>query len=282
MNIIDSKAVIEEQKKKLKETVQLFSNKPVLAVIQVEGDSASDRYVRNKKKLGEELGLEVRHILLDRNVTQHQVCCVIDELNNDEKVNGIILQLPIPDHLNKRALLDRICPYKDVDGLGTYQIGWLGTNHENALVPCTAKGVMDLIYANTDSIEGKDIVIVNCSYLIGIPLQTMLRDKATVTVCHRLTKELKEKMRNADIVVTGIGQTKYFDRSYVSNGQIIIDCSMNFDENGKLCGDYDLESLKSMDVLIASGPGHTGPLTVLSLMNNTIEAYKKQNTRQSY
>ena len=282
MNIIDSKAVIEEQKKKLKETVQLFSNKPVLAVIQVEGDSASDRYVKNKKKLGEELGLEVRHILLDRNVTQHQVCCVIDELNNDERVNGIILQLPIPNHLNKRALLDRICPYKDVDGLGAYQIGWLGTNHENALVPCTAKGVMDLIYANTDSIEGKDIVIVNCSYLIGIPLQTMLRDKATVTVCHKLTKELKEKMRNADIVVTGIGQAKYFDRSYVSNGQIIIDCSMNFDENGKLCGDYDLESLKSMDVLIASGPGHTGPLTVLSLMSNTIEAYKKQNTRQSY
>ena len=206
MKMIDSKAVIEFQKAVLKQITQSFAFKPVLAVIQVEGDSASDRYVRNKIKLGEELRIEVRHILLNNDVKQVEVLELIDELNDDRNINGIILQLPIPDHLNKRLLLDRIEPEKDVDGLGTQQIGWLGTNHKNALVPCTAKGVMDLIYANTDSIEGKDIIIVNCSYLIGIPLQAMLRDKATVTVCHKLTKGLKEKMRNADIVITGIGQ----------------------------------------------------------------------------
>ena len=278
MRMIDSKAVIEKQKQKLKETIKLFSHKPKLVVIQIEGDAASDRYVNNKKKLGAELGIDVHHILLGNNVSQHVVIELIDMLNEDKDVNGIILQLPIPEHLNKRVLLDRICPYKDVDGLGTYQIGLLGTRSDRALIPCTAKGVMDLIEANTEYIEGLNIVIVNCSYLIGIPLQTMLRDIATVTVCHELTEDLEDKMRNADIVVTGIGQAKYFDRGYVSNGQLIIDCSMNFDENNKLCGDYDLESLKSMDVLIASGPGHTGPLTVLSLMSNTIEAFIKQNT----
>ena len=280
MKMIDSKAVIEFQKAVLKQITQSFAFKPVLAVIQVEGDSASDRYIRNKIKLGEELGIEVRHILLNNDVEQVEVLKLIDELNDDRNVNGIILQLPIPDHLNKRLLLDRIAPEKDVDGLGAQQIGWLGTNDNKALVPCTAKGVMDLINATVDDITGLDIVIVNCSYLIGIPLQTMLRDKATVTICHELTENLQKKMRAADIVITGIGQAKYFDRSYTSNGQIIIDCSMNFDENGKLCGDYDLDSIKSMSVKIASGSGHTGPLTVLSLMYNTIQAFMNQNTKQ--
>lgn len=278
MKMIDSKAVIEFQKAVLKQITQSFAFKPVLAVIQVEGDSASDRYIRNKIKLGEELGIEVRHILLNNDVEQVEMLELIDELNDDRNVNGIILQLPIPDHLNKRLLLDRIDPEKDVDGLGAQQIGWLGTNDDKALVPCTAKGVMHLINATVDDINGLDIVIVNCSYLIGIPLQTMLRDRATVTICHELTENLQKKMRAADIVITGIGQAKYFDRSYTSNGQIIIDCSMNFDENGNLCGDYDLDSIKSMSVKIASGPGHTGPLTVLSLMYNTIEAFIKQNT----
>ncbi len=282
MRMIDSKAVIELQKQKLKETISGFSHKPVLTVIQVDGDAASDRYVRNKKKLGEELGIEVRHILLNHDVKQVEVLELIDELNADDEINGMILQLPIPEHLNKRLLLNRIAPEKDVDGLGVQQIGMLGINDERALIPCTAKGVLDLLEANTDTLEGKDIVIVNCSYLIGIPLQTMLRDTATVTVCHKLTKGLKDKMRNADIVITGIGCAKFFDRSYVSNGQLIIDCSMNFDENNKLCGDYDLESLKSMDVLIASGPGHTGPLTVLSLMYNTAQAFMSQHTKLSF
>ena len=280
MKMIDSKAVIEFQKAVLKQITQSFAFKPVLAVIQVEGDSASDRYIRNKIKLGEELRIEVRHILLNNDVEQVEVLELIDELNDDRNVNGIILQLPIPDHLNKRLLLDRIDPEKDVDGLGAQQIGWLGTNNDKALVPCTAKGVMNLINANTDDINGLDIVVVNCSYLIGIPLQTMLRDRATVTICHELTEDLQEKMRAADIVITGIGQAKYFDRSYTSNGQIIIDCSMNFDEDGKLVGDYDLESLKGMDVLIASGSGHTGPLTVLSLMYNTVQAFMNQNTKK--
>ena len=278
MKMIDSKSVIELQKNLLKKSIEMFSIKPTLAVIQIEGDTASDKYVKNKKKLGEELGIEVKHILLSNNVAQYAVCELIDKLNDDKNINGIILQLPIPAHLNKKLLLDRIDPEKDVDGLGAQQIGWLGTNDKNALIPCTAKGVVDLINANVESIDGLDIVIVNCSYLIGIPLQTILRDRATVTICHELTEDLQEKMRAADIVVTGIGQAKYFDRSYVSNGQLIIDCSMNFDENSKLCGDYDLESLKSMDVLIASGPGHTGPLTVLALMYNTIKAFMNQNT----
>ena len=277
MEMINSKEIIANEKAKLIDIVKGLDQQPVLAVIQVAGDSASDRYVNNKRKLGAEIGIEVRHILLDNNVTQAEVQSVINELNSNDDVNGIILQLPIPEHLNQRELLDNICPYKDVDGLGAYQLGWLGTKDKRALAPCTAKGVIALLdNVVEEGLVGKDICVVNCSYLIGIPLQTMLRDTATVTVCHKLTNDLKNKMRNADIVITGIGCAKFFDRSYVSNGQVIIDCSMNFD-NGKLCGDYDLESLKSMDVLIASGAGHTGPMTVLSLMINTVQAYMNQN-----
>ena len=279
MRMINSKEIIANEKAKLIDIVKKLNGVPKLCVIQVEGDSASDRYVNNKKKLGAEIGIEVEHILLANDVSYATLLDTITEKNNDNTVNGIIVQLPLPEHLKQyeRIFLDSICPYKDVDGLGAYQIGWLGTKNKNALAPCTAKGVVSLLdNVVKDGLVGKDICIVNCSYLIGIPLQTMLRDKATVTVCHSSTNDLKNKMRNADIVITGIGCAKYFDRSYVSNGQVIIDCSMNFD-NGKLCGDYDLESLKSMDVLIASGPGHTGPFTVLSLIANTVQAYINQN-----
>lgn len=279
MRMINSKEIIANEKAKLIETVKKLNGVPKLCVIQVEGDSASDKYVNNKKKLGAEIGIEVEHILLANDVSYATLLDTITEKNNDNTVNGIIVQLPLPEHLKQyeRVFLDNICPYKDVDGLGAYQIGWLGTKNKHALTPCTAKGVVALLdNVVGDDLVGKDICIVNSSYLIGIPLQAILRDKATVTLCRRFTKDLKNKMRNADIVITGIGQAKHFDRSYVSNGQVIIDCSMNFD-NGKLCGDYDLESLKSMNVLIASGPGHTGPFTVLSLIANTIQAYINQN-----
>ena len=279
MNMINSKDIIANEKARLINMVRGFNGTPKLCVIQVEGDSASDRYVNNKKKLGAEIGIDVEHILLANDVSYATLLDTITQKNNDNTVNGIIVQLPLPEHLKQyeRIFLDSICPYKDVDGLGAYQLGWLGTKNKCALVPCTAKGVITLLdNVVEEGLVGKDICIVNCSYLIGIPLQTILRDIATVTVCHKLTNDLKIKMRNADIVITGIGCAKFFDRSYVSNEQVIIDCSMNFD-NGKLCGDYDLESLKSMDVLIASGAGHTGPMTVLSLMANTIQAYINQN-----
>ena len=279
MEMINSKEIIANEKAKLIDIVKGFNGVPKLCVIQVEGDSASDRYVNNKKKLGAEIGIDVEHILLANDVSYATLLDTITEKNNDNTVNGIIVQLPLPEHLKQyeRIFLDSICPYKDVDGLGAYQLGWLGTKNKCALAPCTAKGVIALLdNVVEEGLVGKDICVVNCSYLIGIPLQTMLRDIATVTVCHKLTNDLKNKMRNADIVITGIGCAKFFDRSYVSNGQVIIDCSMNFD-NGKLCGDYDLESLKSMDVLIASGAGHTGPMTVLSLMINTVQAYINQN-----
>lgn len=279
MNMINSKEIIANEKAKLIDIVKGFNGTPKLCVIQVEGDSASDKYVNNKKKLGAEIGIDVEHILLANDVSYATLLDTITQKNNDNTVNGIIVQLPLPEHLKQyeRIFLDSICPYKDVDGLGAYQLGWLGTKNKCALAPCTAKGVIALLdNVVEEGLVGKDICVVNCSYLIGIPLQTMLRDIATVTVCHRLTNDLKNKMRNADIVITGIGCAKFFDRSYVSNGQVIIDCSMNFD-NGKLCGDYDLESLKSMDVLIASGPGHTGPFTVLSLIANTVQAYINQN-----
>jgi methylenetetrahydrofolate dehydrogenase (NADP+)/methenyltetrahydrofolate cyclohydrolase len=237
MEMINSKEIIANKKAQLIDIVKGFNSAPKLCIIQVEGDKASDRYVSNKKKLGAEIGIDVEHILLDSNIALDDLLAIIDSNNSDSSVNGIIVQLPLPEHLDKhkRLILDSICPYKDVDGLGAYQIGWLGTNDKRALAPCTAKGVVTLLdNVVEDGLVGKDICIVNCSHLIGIPLQTMLRDIATVTVCHKLTNGLKNKMKSADIVITGIGSAKYFDRSYVSNNQVIIDCSMNITEQEKL------------------------------------------------
>lgn len=270
MNIINTKEIAQEIKDAIKVTIPKGVT-PRLVIIQVEGDKASDSYVKNKVKLGKELGICVEHILLKNNISQSQLETVIKHYNDDNKVDGMIVQLPLPKHLDERKALDTINAEKDVDGLGTTQIGRLTTKSGRTMVPCTALGVLNMLI-NITELEGKDVVIINRSNLIGKPLQIILTEEnATVTVCHSRTKNLKEKIQNADIVITGIGKAKYFDRSYFRDGQIIIDCSMNVYE-GKLCGDVKIEDIEELDVLIASGTGHTGVMTVLSLMYNTLMA----------
>lgn len=272
MEIINSKQIKENEANSLKEYVSTLDKKPKLTIIQVEGDKASDSYIKNKVKLGNEIGIEVQHILLPNNVSQEELENTVDEMNNDSSVNGIIVQLPLPSHIDEVKAINKINSFKDVDGLTMMQTGMLSFGDKNVLAPCTALGVTLILQEITD-IEGKNVVIVNRSHLIGMPLQTILtRKNATVTVCHSRTKDLQWKMKEADIVVTGIGKGKYFDSKYFRDGQIIIDCSMNF-VDGKLCGDVNVESVKDLDVKIASGPGHTGPMTVLSLMKNTIKSY---------
>lgn len=270
MKIINTKEIAQEIKDAIRITIPK-GVEPRLVIIQVEGDKASDSYVKNKVKLGKELGICVEHILLKNNISQNQLETVIKHYNDDNKVNGIIVQLPLPKHLDERKALDTINVEKDVDGLSTAQIGRLTTENGKVMYPCTALGVLNMLISITE-LEGKDVVIVNRSNLIGKPLQTMLtKENATVTLCHSRTKNLKEKIQNADIVITGIGRAKHFDKSYFRDGQIIIDCSMNMYE-GKLCGDVKIEDLEDLDVLIASGTGHTGVMTVLSLMYNTLMA----------
>lgn len=270
MQIINTKEIAQEIKDAIRVTIPKHQT-PKLVIIQVEGDIASDSYVRNKVKLGKELGIEVEHISLKNDISQAKLETVIKHYNADHNTDGIIVQLPLPKHLNERAALDTIDVEKDVDGLSTEQIGRLTTQNGNVLHPCTALGVVNMLLHITE-LKGKDVVIVNRSNLIGKPLQTMLTEEnATVTLCHSKTKNLKEKIQNADIVITGIGKAKFFDKSYFKDGQIIIDCSMNTYE-GKLCGDVKVEDLEELDVLIASGTGHTGVMTVLSLMYNTLMA----------
>lgn len=270
MKIINTKEIAQEIKDAIRKTIPK-DVETRLVIIQVEGDKASDSYVKNKVKLGAELGIKVSHVMLKNDTTQDKLERVIEFYNNEDSVNGIIVQLPLPKHLNERKALDKIDVEKDVDGLSTAQIGRLTTENGRVMFPCTALGVLNMLI-NITKLEGKDVVIVNRSNLIGKPLQTLLtKENATVTMCHSKTKNLKEKIQNADIVITGIGRAKHFDKSYFRDGQIIIDCSMNMYE-GKLCGDVKIEDLEDLDVLIASGTGHTGVMTVLSLMYNTLMA----------
>lgn len=270
MKIINTKEIAQE----IKDAIRVTMPKgvvPKLVILQVEGDKASDSYVKNKIKLGKELGIEIEHTLLKSDIPQKKLEMIIEHYNADRDTSGIIVQLPLPNHLDERRALDTIDVEKDVDGLGIKQIGRLTTQNGRVMHPCTALGVINMLI-NITELEGKDVVIVNRSNLIGKPLQTMLTNEdATVTMCHSKTKNLKEKIKNADIVITGIGKAKFFDKSYFKDGQIIIDCSMNIYE-GKLCGDVKIEDLEELDVLVASGTGHTGVMTVLSLMYNTLMA----------
>ena len=270
MRIVNTKEIAQE----IKDAIRVTMPKgvvPKLVILQVEGDKASDSYVKNKVKLGKELGIEVEHTLLKSDISQKKLEMIIEHYNADHNTSGIIVQLPLPNHLDERKALDTIDVEKDVDGLGTKQIGRLTTQNGRVMHPCTALGVINMLI-NITELEGKDVVIVNRSNLIGKPLQIMLTNEdATVTMCHSRTKNLKEKIQNADIVITGIGKAKFFDKSYFKDGQIIIDCSMNVYE-GKLCGDVKIEDLEELDVLVASGTGHTGVMTVLSLMYNTLMA----------
>ena len=270
MKIINTKEIAQEVKDAIRVTMPK-GVVPKLVILQVEGDKASDSYVKNKIKLGKELGIEVEHTLLKSDISQKKLEMIIEHYNADRDTSGIIVQLPLPNHLDERKALDTIDVEKDVDGLDTKQIGRLTTQNGRIMHPCTALGVINMLI-NITELEGKDVVIVNRSNLIGKPLQIMLTNEdATVTMCHSRTKNLKEKIQNADIVIIGIGKAKFFDKSYFKDGQIIIDCSMNVCE-GKLCGDVKIEDLEELDVLVASGTGHTGVMTVLSLMYNTLMA----------
>lgn len=272
--IIETRELVYEIRDYIKSEVDKLKDKPKLTIIQVEGDAASDSYVKNKKKLGAELGIEVMHHLLPNTLTQEEYEIIVKAMNQTN-ADGIIVQLPLPSHVNERALLELIDPNKDVDGLTSAQMGYLSINHSNTLIPCTAYGVLQILNSTCSDLSGQDVTIVNASNLIGKPLRELLTQRGcTVTVCHTRTKNLKEKMRNADIVITGIGQPYYFDSSYFTDCQIIIDCGLSYHKDtGKLVGDVNLPDVEENVVtLIASGTGHTGLATTTMLMYNTLQS----------
>ncbi len=282
MQIIDGKLVAKVTREQIKSDVQKladlkYPNSIGLAVILVGDDQASEVYVRNKIKACDEVGMKSFLCKLPAEATFDEVAGTISYLNDNPDVTGMILQLPLPKHLDENALLDLIDPDKDVDGCHYVQKGRLWTGRDS-LVACTPYGVMKLLDYYNIELQGKNAVVVGRSNLVGKPLAQLLLDRnCTVTICHSKTQNLKEITSRADIVCVAIGKAKFLTADMVKEGAVVIDVGMDRDENGKLCGDVDFDSVASKCSYITPVPGGVGPMTVTMLLANTIKAYKQQN-----
>ena len=278
--ILDGKALSIKIKENVKQEISLIKEKtgktPTLAVVIVGNDPASKIYVKNKKNACAFVGINSIVKELPENTTQDELISVLKELNSNQNVNGILLQLPLPNGLNERDAINCIAPQKDVDGLSNVNLGKLLTK-ENALTACTPTGIIELLKEYNINLDGKNVVIINRSLLVGKPLfQLMLNANATVTMCHSHTKNIAELTKNADVVVTAVGKIGFLKADMIKKDAVIIDISINRTEKG-ICGDADFENLKNIASFITPVPGGVGPLTIASLLKNTVKAFKMQN-----
>lgn len=247
-----------------------------LAVVIVGNNQASRVYVNNKKKACEEVGFQSFEYALDENTTQEQLLDLVNVLNRDDRVNGILVQLPLPAHIDETTIINAISPAKDVDAFHPVNVGHIMIGNYSFL-PCTPAGVMRLIESTGTDISGKQCVVIGRSNIVGKPQAMLLLQKnGTVTICHSRTKNLKEICLNADILVVAIGKAKFITGDMIKEGAIVIDVGMNRDENGKLCGDVDFESAEKKASYITPVPGGVGPMTISMLMKNTLTAAKQQ------
>jgi methylenetetrahydrofolate dehydrogenase (NADP+)/methenyltetrahydrofolate cyclohydrolase len=279
-NIIDGKAISAEIRRELAEETKEFKEKngfaPGLAVIIVGEDPASKVYVRNKHKACEEIGFTSYGYELPESTTEEELISLVEKLNHDDRVHGILVQLPLPRHLDEEKVLLTIDPRKDVDAFHPYNVGKIMIGNYDFL-PCTPAGVMELLRRSNISIEGKECVVVGRSNIVGKPqAMLLLQANGTVTVCHSRTKDLKEVCRRADILVAAIGKPEFFDASYIKEGAVVIDVGMNRrPADGKLCGDVDYNSVAPHTSYITPVPGGVGPMTIAMLMKNTFTAAAK-------
>ena len=273
--IIDGKAVSARIKEGLKQEVTALKEKginPGLAVIIVGDDPASRVYVNNKKKACEEIGVYSEEYALPAESTQTQLLELIDTLNGRADISGILVQLPLPKHIDEKTVINSINPKKDVDAFHPVNVGKIMIGDFD-FVPCTPAGVMELIAESGIEVEGKECVVIGRSNIVGKPQAMLLLHKnGTVTVCHSRTKNLREVTKRADIIVAAVGKAKFVTADMVKEGAIVIDVGMNRDENGKLCGDVDYESVEPIASAITPVPGGVGPMTIAMLMKNTIKA----------
>ena len=276
MKIVDGKALAAKLREELKEKIAALKNTPGLAVVIVGHDPASQIYVRNKIKACGELGIRSFSYELPETATQKELEDVLDELAANPKVNGILLQLPLPKGLNAESAMSRIPFEKDVDGFSAENLGLL-LLHKERTVACTPLGVMKILENEGVEIAGKNAVVLGRSDTVGKPMALLLLNaNATVTVCHSKTKNLKEICKNADILVSAIGKAKFVTADMVKQGAVVIDVGINRDENGKLCGDVDFENVKEKTSCITPVPGGVGPMTITMLMYNTYLATLKE------
>lgn len=275
--LIDGKLISTQIKDELKAEVAQLKEKgvvPCLAVIQVGNDPASSVYVNNKKKACAYIGIESLAYELEEQITQAQLLDLIAELNQNEKVNGILVQLPLPSHIDEQSVIQAISPEKDVDGFHPETVGNMCIGSKGFL-PCTPAGVIQLLKRSNIEIEGKECVVVGRSNIVGKPMAILLlRENGTVTITHSRTKDLKEVTKRADILVAAIGKPKFITKEYVKEGAVVIDVGIHRNENNKLCGDVDFDDVIDKVSAITPVPGGVGPMTIAMLMNNCVETVR--------
>ena len=276
--LIDGKLISQQIKDELKEEVAQYKAKGVdicLAVIQVGNDPASSVYVRNKKKACAYIGIESRAYELPEETSEEELIRLVEELNADDSVNGILVQLPVPAHINEDKIIRTISPDKDVDGFHPASVGrlWIG---EKGFLSCTPAGIIQLLKRSDIAIEGKECVIIGRSNIVGKPMAALLlRENGTVTIAHSRTKDLKEVTKRADILIVAIGKERFITSEYVKEGAVVIDVGMHRDAENHLCGDVDFTDVEPHTSAITPVPGGVGPMTIAMLMNNCVETVRK-------
>ncbi|DAA83213.1 MAG TPA: bifunctional methylenetetrahydrofolate dehydrogenase/methenyltetrahydrofolate cyclohydrolase [Cyanobacteria bacterium UBA10660] len=275
--ILDGKKLRDKIIENLKTKVDTFDEKPTLVVILVGENPASKIYVNNKKKMAEKIGIHSEVINYPANITEAELLDKIEELNNNKKVTAILVQLPLPKHISKDNVMNKIIPSKDVDGFTPYNFGKLFSGETPTVYPCTPKGILLLLDEYNIEIEGKHVVIVGRSNIVGKPLsQMMLNKNATVTICHSHTKNLSQITKTADILVSAVGKN-IIEGEMLKTDCVIVDVGIFKDENGKTRGDVDFESASKIASFISPVPGGVGPMTIASLMLNTVELFEKNS-----
>jgi len=274
--ILDGRAVSQRIKDEIRKEMETLTKKGIkigLAVVIVGDNPASRVYVNNKKKACEYVGFESYEFALSEDTTEEELLALVDKLNNDEKVNGILVQLPLPKHISEEKIINRINPKKDVDAFHPENVGRIMTG-DYAFLPCTPAGVMELIKESGIDVTGKECVVLGRSNIVGKPqAMLLLHANGTVTICHSKTKNLKEVTRRADILVAAIGREKFVTADMVKEGAVVIDVGINRMADGKLCGDVDFENVKEIAGAITPVPGGVGPMTIAMLMKNTLNSY---------
>lgn len=279
MKLLNGKELAEKVKEEVKaevETMTANGQSVCLAVIQVGDNAASATYVRNKQNACRQVGITSKTIQFDDDVSEDRIVRTIKLWNTDKDINGILVQLPLPSHIDEHKVIQTISPIKDVDGFHEINVGKL-TIGEDTFIPCTAKGIVELLKENNIKIEGQNCVVVGRSNIVGKPTAIeLLQHNGTVTICHSKTKGLKQICREADILVCAIGKPKFFNREYISPNTVVIDVGIHRQEDGSLCGDVDFEDVEDIVSAITPVPKGVGAMTVAMLMKNCVQAAKMQ------
>ena len=280
--LIDGKKISKQIKDELKEEVQRLGESgknACLAVVQVGNDPASSVYVNNKKKACAYIGIGSKSYELPEATTEEELVALVEDLNADETVNGILVQLPLPAHIDADRIIRTISPDKDVDGFHPVSVGrlWIG---EKGFLSCTPAGIIQLLKRSGIAIEGKECVVIGRSNIVGKPMAALLlRENGTVTVAHSRTKDLKEVAKRADILIVAIGKKRFITSEYIKEGAVVIDVGMHRDASGHLCGDVDFEDVEPHTSAITPVPGGVGPMTIAMLMDNCVETMRSQEER---